>query len=63
MPEVAAEFGAGLVCSHTGPARPRTRPFRVSYGTSTRGVVDDVTSELAAAAERWVAAGWIATAS
>jgi dihydropteroate synthase len=39
MPEVAAEFGAGLVCSHTGGARPRTRPFRVSYGTSTRAVV------------------------
>lgn len=35
MPEVAAEFGAGLVCSHTGGALPRTRPFRVSYGTTT----------------------------
>ena len=46
MPEVAAEFGAGLVCSHTGGARPRTRPFRVSYGISTRGVVDDVISEV-----------------
>jgi dihydropteroate synthase len=30
MPEVAAEFGAGLVCSHTGGASPRTRPFRVT---------------------------------
>jgi dihydropteroate synthase len=57
MPEVAAEFGAGLVCSHTGGARPRTRPFRVSYGTSTRGVVDDVISEVTSAAERAVAAG------
>lgn len=57
MPEVAAEFGAGLVCSHTGGAPPRTRPFRVSYGTSTRGVVDDVIRELTAAAERAVAAG------
>ncbi|MDT5276087.1 MAG: dihydropteroate synthase [Mycobacterium sp.] len=57
MPEVAAEFGAGLVCSHTGGARPRTRPFRVSYGTSTRGVVDDVVSEVTTAAERAVAAG------
>ncbi|MDQ1699725.1 MAG: dihydropteroate synthase, partial [Frankiaceae bacterium] len=26
LPEVAAEFGAGLVCSHTGGAIPRTRP-------------------------------------
>ncbi|KMV20937.1 dihydropteroate synthase [Mycobacterium heckeshornense] len=57
MPEVAAEFGAGLVCSHTGGALPRTRPFRVSYGTTTRAVVDDVIRELTAAAERAVAAG------
>jgi len=57
MPEVAAEHGAGLVCSHTGGARPRTRPFRVNYGTSTHGVVDDVISEVTTAAERAVAAG------
>jgi dihydropteroate synthase len=57
LPEVAAEFGAGLVCSHTGGAQPRTRPFRVSYGTSTRGVVDDVIREIAAAAEHAVAVG------
>ena len=57
MPEVAAEFGAGLVCSHTGGVRPRTRPFRVSYGTSTRGVVDDVIREVTAAAQQAVAAG------
>jgi dihydropteroate synthase len=57
MPEVAAEFGAGLVCSHTGGLRPRTRPFRVSYGTSTRGVVDDVIREVTAAAQQAVAAG------
>lgn len=57
LPEVAAAFGAGLVCSHTGGLAPRTRPFRVSYGTSTRGVVDEVIGTLAAAAERAVAAG------
>jgi len=57
MPAAAAEFGAGLVCSHTGGLPPRTRPFRVSYGISTRGVVDDVISEVTAAAERAVAAG------
>ncbi len=57
MPEVAARFGAGLVCSHTGGALPRTRPFRVSYGTTTRGVVDDVIRQVTAAAERAVAAG------
>jgi dihydropteroate synthase len=57
LPEVAAEFGAGLVCSHTGGAVPRTRPFRVNYGTTERGVVDDVIDEVTAAAERAVAAG------
>lgn len=57
MPGVAAEFGAGLVCSHTGGAPPRTRPFRVNYGTSTRGVVDDVIREVTTAAEKAVAAG------
>ena len=57
LPEVAAEFGAGLVCSHTGGATPRTRPFRVSYGTTVRAVVDDVIAEVVAGAERAVAAG------
>jgi dihydropteroate synthase len=57
MPKVAAEFGAGLVCSHTGGTLPRTRPFRVNYGTTTRGVVDDVICGVTAAAERAVAAG------
>ena len=57
LADVAAEFGAGLVCSHTGGAVPRTRPFRVNYGTSVRGVVDDVIAEVTAAAERAVAAG------
>jgi dihydropteroate synthase len=55
--DVAAEFGAGLVCSHTGGAVPRTRPFRVNYGLSERGVVDDVIAEVTSAAERAVAAG------
>jgi dihydropteroate synthase len=31
LPEVAAEFGAGLVCSHAGGLPPRTRPFRTEY--------------------------------
>jgi dihydropteroate synthase len=57
LPEVAAEFGAGLVCSHTGGATPRTRPFRVHYGTSTRGVVDDVLADVTAAAENAVIKG------
>jgi dihydropteroate synthase len=57
LAEVAAEFGAGLVCSHTGGSAPRTRPFRVNYGTCPRGVVDDVIREVTAAAERAVRAG------
>jgi dihydropteroate synthase len=57
LPEVAAEFGAGLVCSHTGGASPRSRPFRVSYGTTITGVVDDVIAQVTAAAERAAAIG------
>lgn len=57
LPEVAAEFSAGLVCSHTGGATPRTRPFRVNYGTSTRGVVDAVIADVTAAAENAVSKG------
>ena len=57
LPSVAAEFDAGLVCSHTGGAVPRTRPFRVKYGTTRTGVVDAVIAEVTAAAEHAVAAG------
>ncbi|MGK2882871.1 MAG: dihydropteroate synthase [Mycobacterium sp.] len=57
LPRVAAQSGVGIVCSHTGGATPRTRPFRVNYGTTTHGVVDDVIREVTASAERAVAAG------
>ncbi len=57
LPEVGAEFGAGLVCSHTGGAIPRTRPFRVNYGTTVTGVVDSVIAEVTAAAEHAVSVG------
>jgi dihydropteroate synthase len=49
--EVAAECDVGLVCTHTGHAPPRTRPYRVQY----KDVVADVvacTSALAGQAER-----------
>lgn len=49
----AAGAGAGFVCSHTGGAVPRTRPFRVGYAD----VVLDVVAELSAAADRAIAAG------
>ncbi|MDO1477204.1 dihydropteroate synthase [Rhodococcus ruber] len=50
---VAAELGAGIVCSHTGGAVPRTRPHRVRY----TDVVAEVTQEIVAAAERAAKAG------
>jgi dihydropteroate synthase len=53
LAEVAAEFGVGVVCSHTGGAVPRTRPHRVSYPD----LVGEVVRELTAQAERMVALG------
>jgi dihydropteroate synthase len=53
LAEVAAEFGAGLVCAHVGAQRPRTRPFRVAY----RDVMTDVLDQTLALAQRAVAAG------
>jgi dihydropteroate synthase len=53
LPSVAAEFGAALVCTHTGGVRPRTRPFRIEYDD----VVEDVLSSLTAQAERAVSLG------
>ncbi|WP_455900508.1 dihydropteroate synthase [Rhodococcus gordoniae] len=50
---VAAELGAGIVCSHTGGAVPRTRPHRVRYAD----VVDEVAAEVAAAADAAARAG------
>ncbi|WP_333617854.1 dihydropteroate synthase [Dietzia sp.] len=54
----AAEGGAGFVCSHTGSAEPRTRPYRVGY----EDVVAAVREELASGAERALAAGIAADA-
>ena len=51
--EVAAEFGAGLVCSHAGRQQPRTRPFRVSYPD----VMADVLAHTVRLAERAVRDG------
>jgi dihydropteroate synthase len=53
LADVAAEFGVGMVCSHTGGARPRTDPHRVRY----LDVVAEVAAELVASAERMVARG------
>jgi len=53
LTEVAAGFGAGLVCSHAGGLPPRTRPFRVSYPD----VVADVLDRVLGLADRAVRAG------
>jgi dihydropteroate synthase len=53
LAEVAAEFGAGLVCAHVGPQQPRTRPLRVCYPD----VMADVLDQTLALAGRAVRAG------
>ncbi|MBK9476965.1 MAG: dihydropteroate synthase [Tetrasphaera sp.] len=53
LPSVAAEFGAALVCTHTGGQIVRTRPHRVEYDD----VVADVVADLVRQAERAVAMG------
>ena len=53
LAEVAAEFGVGIVCSHTGGLPPRTDPHRARYAD----VVASVVAELVSHAERVVALG------
>ncbi|MBW9215484.1 dihydropteroate synthase [Mumia sp. zg.B53] len=53
LAEVAAQHGAGLVCSHTGGLPPRTDPFRPAYDD----VVADVVASTTELAGRAVAAG------
>jgi dihydropteroate synthase len=51
--DVAAEFDAAIVCTHTGGVTPRTRPFRIEYADVVAAAIGDTT----AYAERAVAAG------
>ena len=51
--DVAAAYGAGVVCTHAGHLPPRTRPHRVAYPD----VVGDVVQTLTGMAARAVAAG------
>ena len=53
LAEVAAEFGAAIVCSHAGRQQPRTRPFRVAY----EDVMADVLERTQMLADRALAAG------
>jgi dihydropteroate synthase len=54
LAEVAAEFGAGLVCAHAGPQQPRTRPFRVGYADVMADVLDRTLSLAGRAVEAGV---------
>ena len=58
---VAAEIGAGVVCSHTGGLPPRTDPVDVHYadeaGDDELAVVRDVVRTLRSGAEKACAAG------
>jgi dihydropteroate synthase len=53
LAEVAAAYGAGLVCTHAGAQAPRTRPHRVAYAD----VVADVVAVTTGLAERAAALG------
>ena len=53
LTDVAAEFGAGIICTHAGGQQPRTRPHRVAYDD----VMADVLARTLALAERAVEAG------
>ncbi|MGW9376612.1 dihydropteroate synthase [Streptomyces albidoflavus] len=53
LAEVAARHDVGLVCTHAGGARPRTRPHRVAY----EDVVADILEVTVGLAERAVALG------
>ncbi len=51
--DAAAEHGAAIICTHTGGATPRTRPYRVEYDDVVAAVIHDTL----AYAERASAAG------
>ncbi|MFF4737643.1 dihydropteroate synthase [Streptomyces sp. NPDC001262] len=40
LAEVAARYGAGLVCTHAGGVQPRTRPHRVVYDDVMQDILD-----------------------
>ncbi|WP_030203958.1 dihydropteroate synthase [Streptomyces sp. NRRL S-87] len=53
LAEVAARYGAGLVCTHAGGVEPRTRPHRTSYDD----VMADILRVTVGLAERAAALG------
>ncbi|MFH7598303.1 dihydropteroate synthase [Streptomyces racemochromogenes] len=53
LAEVAARYGAGIVCTHAGGVEPRTRPHRTSY----EDVMEDILRVTVGLAERAEALG------
>ncbi len=51
--DVAAEYDAAIICTHTGGVTPRTRPYRIEYDDVVAAAIADTT----AYAERALAAG------
>ncbi|GAA4673167.1 dihydropteroate synthase [Nocardioides nanhaiensis] len=51
--DVAARHDVALICTHTGGATPRTRPYRVEYDDVVRSAIEDTVGY----AERALAAG------
>ncbi|WP_248583325.1 dihydropteroate synthase [Nocardioides sp. InS609-2] len=51
--DAAAEHGAAIICTHTGGATPRTRPYRLEYDDVVASAIHDTV----AYAERALAAG------
>ena len=51
--DVAAEYDAAIICTHTGGVTPRTRPHRIEYADVVASAITDTT----AYAERALAAG------
>ncbi|MCX6399578.1 MAG: dihydropteroate synthase [Propionibacteriales bacterium] len=51
--DVAAEWGVGIICTHTGGVTPRTRPYRIEYDDVVAAAIADTV----AYAERALAAG------
>lgn len=39
--DVAAEYDVAIICTHTGGATPRTRPFRVEYDDVVKSAIAD----------------------
>jgi dihydropteroate synthase len=54
LPAVAAEAGAGLVCTHAGGLPPRTRPHRMAYDDVVADIIERTTALASAAVDAGV---------